>query len=219
MSATAPATPMMAPARYRNGREFLDALGGIPIDRVVFDPWPGTATEQDCLEHGDRVALCEMIDNTLVEKSASYWESVVAVTLIMHLGTFVRDHDLGHINGPDAQMRVPRGNVRLPDVTFTAKARVPTRRVAVPDLCPDLIVEVLSESNTPAEIDRKLAEFFAGGTRLAWVIDPDARAVAVHRGTVGPAAVLTDADALDGEDVLPGFTMPVIDLFRGIPPA
>ena len=215
MSATAPTIPV----RYRNGREFLDALGGIPIDRVVFDPWPGTATEQDCLEHGDRVAPCEMIDNTLVEKAVGYWEGIIAVHLIIRLGAFVTKHDLGHVNGPDAQMRVPRGNVRLPDVTFTAKARVPTRRVAVPDLCPDLIVEVLSESNTPAEIDRKLAEFFAGGTRLAWVVDPDARTVAVRRGTDGPATVLGDADALDGEDVLPGFRMPVIDLFRGIPPA
>ena len=219
MSATAPATPTTAPARYRNGREFLDALGGIPIDRVVFDPWPGTATERDCLEHGDRVAPCEMIDNTLVEKSVGYWEGIIAVTLIVRLSLFVREHDLGHVNGPDAQMRVPRGNIRLPDVTFTAKARVPTRRVAVPDLCPDLIVEVLSESDTKTEIERKLAEFFAGGTRLAWVVDPDARAVAVHRGAVGPHATLTDADALDGEDVLPGYTMPVTDLFRGIPPA
>ena len=114
-------------------------------------------------------------------------------------------------------MRVVSGDIRLPDVTFVVKSRAPTRDVPVPDLSPDLIVEVLSASNTPAEIDRKLREFFAGGTRLAWVVDRRTRTVAVHRGGVGPAVVLGEGDALDGEDVLPGFSMPLAELFKGLP--
>ena len=206
-----------APRRYANMRDFLRALGDIPLERIVFDPWPGTATEADCLDHGYRVRTAEMIDGTLVEKDMGYWEGKIAMRLGGRMDSHSDAGDLGIVNGPDATMRVVTGNIRLPDVTFVTKARAPTRDLPVPDLSPDLIVEVLSAGNTPAEIDRKLREFFAGGTRLAWVVDRRPRTVAVHRGGVGPAAVLTEADALDGEDVLPGFAMPVADLFAGLP--
>ena len=220
--ASKPAPTIVPPATpprglYANGREFFHALGGIPPERVVFDPWPGTATEADCLLHGERITSAEMIDRTLVEKAVGYWEGALAVKLIIRVGAHVEANDLGIVNGPDAHMRLVTGNIRLPDVTFVTKARAPTRDLPVPDLSPDLIVEVLSAGNTPAEIDRKLREFFAGGTRLAWVVDRRPRTVAVHRGRVGPAVVLTEADALDGEDVLPGFAMPVADLFAGLP--
>ena len=206
-----------APRRYANMRDFLRALGDIPLERIVFDPWPGTATEADCLLYGERSGPAEMIDNALVEKAVGYWEESIGSLLLAHMRIHADTHDLGIVNGAAAQMRVVGGNIRLPDVTFVTKARAPTRDLPVPDLSPDLIVEVLSAGNTPAEIDRKLREFFAGGTRLAWVVDRRSRTVAVHRGAVGPAVVLTEADALDGEDVLPGFAMPVADLFAGLP--
>jgi Uma2 family endonuclease len=84
-------------------------------------------------------------------------------------------------------------------------------------LSPDLIVEVLSESNTTREIDRKLREFFDGGTRLAWVIDRRKQLVTIYRGGMEQVETLGIADSLDGEDVLPGFTIPVAKLFEGIP--
>jgi len=114
-------------------------------------------------------------------------------------------------------MRPAGGNIRLPDVTFISNDGIPRTRASVPDLSPDLIVEVLSPTNTKQEIDQKLAEFFLGGTRLAWVVDPLKKTVAIHRGEVGPAALLTVDDALDGEDVLPGFAMPDAALFEGLP--
>ena len=213
------AQPVATPPRglYANGRDFFDALGGIPPERVVFDPWPGTATEADCVAYGERIRIVEMIDRTLVEKAVGYWEESIGSLLLAHMRIHADAGNLGIVNGAAAQMRVVTGNIRLPDVTFVTKARAPTRDVPVPDLSPDLIVEVLSAGNTPAEIDRKLREFFAGGTRLAWVIDRRPRTVAVHRGQVGPAVVLTEADSLDGEDVLPGFSMPLAELFTGLP--
>ena len=215
----APAPPQARPRRYAKLPDFLDALGGIPFDRIVFDPWPGTATEQDCLDYDDRHGPAELIDDTLVEKDIGYWEGKIALRLGGRVDAYADANDLGVANGPDAHMRVESGDIRLPDVTFVSKARAPTRDVPVPTLSPDLIVEVLSASNTAAEIDRKLRAFFAGGTRLAWVIDRRTRTVAIHRGTVGPAATLGEAGALDGEDVLPGFAMPVADLFAGLPDA
>jgi Uma2 family endonuclease len=192
-------TPPAQGRRFANNREFVDALGGIPLERIVFNPWPGTATEQDCLQYGERHKPTEMIDHTLVEKDTGFREGNVAAKLISHMRPYARQHNLGLVNGADAQMRVAGGNIRLPDVTFTRNARLPIRDEPVPTLSPDLIVEVLSESNTPAEIDRRR------------------RTVAIHRHEVGPAAVLTDTDALDGEDVLPGFTVTLADLLAGIP--
>jgi Uma2 family endonuclease len=81
-----------------------------------------------------------------------------------------------------------------------------------------LAVEVLSEGNTPVEIDQKLGEYFSSGTRLAWVIDPRPRTVAVYHAPGQPTRVLDESGTLDGEQVVPGFTLPVADLFRNVPP-
>src|SRR5207249_1285238 len=120
-------------------------------------------------------------------------EAMIATNLSTHLNLFVWPRDLGIVLGADATLRMASGRVRLPDVAFIARDRLPggfIPRQAIPDLSPDLAVEVLSESNTPAEIDQKLREYFESGTRLAWVIDPRARTVAVYHAPGEPAAVL-----------------------------
>ncbi len=213
----AAAPPESRPARFAKLPDHLGDFGGIPINRIVINPWPGTATEQDVLEYGERIAPAELIDNTIVEKAMSFWEGRIAIKLAGRMDLYAEDHDLGLVNGADAQMRVVGGNVRLPDVTSTAKGRAPTTDVAVPDLSPDLIVEVLSDSNTKAEVDRKLGEFFEGGTRLSWVINRRTRTVTIYRGSIENVEVRGSDDTLDGEEVLPGFSIPIAKLFEGIP--
>jgi Uma2 family endonuclease len=83
----------------------------------------------------------------------------------------------------------------------------------IPSVAADLPVEVISNSNTKAEIARKLEQYFAAETRLTWVVDPKARTVRFHtapRETV----VLAIGDVLDGGDVLPGLGIPVRDIFE-----
>lgn len=109
------------------------------------------------------------------------------------------------------------GRVRLPDVVFVSLDRLPKSREPIPTLAPDLAVEVLSASNTTAEIEQKLREYFQSGTRLAWVIDPAPRSVSVYHGPGTPTRVLHESDALDGEDVVPDFSLPVAELFRNVP--
>lgn len=82
----------------------------------------------------------------------------------------------------------------------------------IPALAPDLAVEVLSEGNTPAEMARKLEEYFAAGVILVWLIDLKARTVAVHRAA-DQFTVLGDKDELRGEPVLPGFALRLSELF------
>jgi Uma2 family endonuclease len=198
--------------RFETARQWIDALGNVPLERVIFDPSPGHATVEDQFELEKQGRLVELIDDTLVEKAVGFWEERVAQKLSTRLDIFADDHELGIVNNAAAMMYTDGGDLRAPDVTFTSKARIPSDREARPILSPDLIVEVLSPGNTPGEIDRKLRDFFAGGTRLAWVIDPRTRSVAVHRGEVGPAAVLHEAEVLNGDDVLPGFTLPIATL-------
>jgi len=77
---------------------------------------------------------------------------------------------------------------------------------------PDLAVEVLSAGSRPGEVRGKVADYLAAGTRLVWVVDPEHRRVTVYRTLLAPN-VLGDDAILDGEDVVPGFAVPVAELF------
>ena len=207
------------PRRFDNAAEWLRALGDVPLERIICDPWPGTATEEDLLRLVERdKRLCELVDGTLVEKPVGYWEALIAMNLAVRLGTYVERTGLGAVSGGDSTLRMTwSGRVRLPDLAFISLARPPKTREAIPTLAPDLAVEVLSESNTRAEMDQKLQEYFRSGTRLAWLIDAPTRTVAVYHAVGQPTRVLHETDTLDGEQVVPGFTMLVADLFKNVP--
>jgi Uma2 family endonuclease len=222
VTTTAPPPPRPAPARrFANAAEWLRALGNVPLERIIFDPLPGTATEQDLLLLVERdKRLCELVDGTLVEKPVGLVEAVIALNLAIELGGYVKRAKLGVVSGADSTLRMVTGRVRLPDFSFFSFASLPggaLPREPIPTLTPDLAVEVLSDSNTPAEIDQKLREYFQGGTRLAWVIDPSTRTVAIYHGQGKPAHVLAESGVLDGEHVVRGFSMPVVALFENVP--
>ncbi len=209
--------PVRASASIDNLAELVDSLGGIPLERIRFHPPPGTATEADVIAamEAPRKRLCELIDGVLVEKAVGFTESVLACHLIVLLDTFVRPKNLGLVTAPDGTVRLWAGRVRIPDVAFTSWARMPGRRrppEPIPDLAPDLAVEILSVSNTPAEMARKRADYFAGGVRLVWIIDPEARTVTVYTGP-DAQTTLAETDTLDGGPVLPGFALPLRSLF------
>ena len=196
--------------------DLLKRLGNIPASRVRLDPTPGTATEKDVIEVLDRENRpCELVDGTLVEKPMGYEESEIAVTIIILLGSFVRRHKLGIVTGPDGTIRLFPGLVRIPDVAFASWDCFPGRkrpRIPIPHLAPDLVVEVLSKSNTKGEMNRKLQEYFEAGVRLVWIVDPKKRTVRVH--TDADQSVLFAAgQSLDGGTVLPGFVLPLSELF------
>ncbi len=124
-------------------------------------------------------------------------------------------HKLGFLAGADGTLRLWPGLVRIPDVSFISWNQLPNRKVpkkAIPDLYPDLAVEVLSRKNTKAEIDRKLQEYFRSGTRLAWVVDPRKRNVRVYT-TPDQFDLLNEDQSLDGGDVLPGLSLPLREVF------
>jgi Uma2 family endonuclease len=196
--------------------DLLRRLGNISPDRVRLRPPPGTATEADVLEIDRREdRLCELVDGVLVEKAMGLRESVLALALASILRAFVVPRNLGLVSGEAGMMRFFPGLVRIPDVAYASWDRVPGRRIPtipIPDLVPELVVEVLSESNTPGEMARKRQEYFQTGVVQVWEIDPDARTAAVYTAPQ-QATVLTQDHTLDGGTMLPGFTLPLRDLF------
>lgn len=197
--------------------DVLRDLGDISPDRIIWTPRPGTATEVDQLRlvDGHPKRLVELIDGILVEKAMGYREALFAMTLGSILMGFVRPRKLGVLAAPDAILRFQKGRNRMPDISFTAWANLPSADAhlkPVAKYAPDLAVEILSEGNTRKEMERKRREYFAGGTALVWIVDPDARTVAVYTDP-DAHAVLTAADTLDGGAVLPGFALPLADLF------
>ncbi|ETW95545.1 MAG: hypothetical protein ETSY1_30200 [Candidatus Entotheonella factor] len=196
--------------------DLLAHLGDIAPDRVRFQPLPGTATEQDVLRiqaHEGR--LCELVEQVLVEKAMGFRESYLAMALVAALQQFIMPRNLGLVTGEAGLMRLAAGLVRIPDIAFISWSRLPEHRVPsepIPDLVPDLVVEVLSESNTPGEMQRKRREYFEAGVRLVWMIDLKTRTVDVYTD-MDSLTTCREADTLGGGLVLPGFTLELRDLF------
>jgi Uma2 family endonuclease len=200
--------------------ELLARLGHIPARRICLHPAPGTATEQDLLrKHGRPRKLFELIDGTLVEKPMGSRESHLASRLIGRLEIHLDDHDVGFLYAPDALIEVLPKLVRGPDVSFMAWRKGSARAVPQEQIStqvPDLAVEILSPSNTRKEMQIKLKEYFLGGVKLVWIIDPKTRTAAAH--TAPDVKVDVSASGtLDGGTVLPGFRLPLAKLFEKFP--
>jgi Uma2 family endonuclease len=221
-AATTRAPKVAAPRRFRNGAEFLHDLGDIPLKRIIFDPWPGTATEADLLRYCEGVngekRLCELVEGTLVEKPMGYLESLIAAALIEFLRSHVRKHKLGLVAGEQGMMRLTKGLVRLPDVSFVSYDRLPGRKVPrapIPSLAPDLAVEILSKGNTAREMKRKVKEYFAAGCQQVWLINPRTRSAKIYEAPTQVTEI--DADGmLRGGTVVSGFSLAMRKLFEGI---
>jgi Uma2 family endonuclease len=206
-------------AGYDTFADLMDALGDVPPERVLLHPLPGTARAEDVVElddHQDR--LCELIDGVLVEKAMGFDESEVGSNILAFIKTFVRSRKLGHVAGEAGLVRTSDRRVRIPDVSFTSYSRFPAGkkpRGAFLELAPDLVVEVYSPKNTKKEMLRKREELFKGGTQLFWIVYLPARTIDVYTSPE-TYTTLTIADTLTGGDVLPGFAVPVADIFADL---
>jgi Uma2 family endonuclease len=196
--------------------DLQNRLGGIPLDRIRFRPYPGTATVQDVIDIQEREGrLCELVEGVLLEKAVGFTESRLAIFLGGLLNAFVLPRNLGIVTGPDGTVELVADLVRIPDVAFTSWDRLPGRRppqMPVPRLAPNLAVEVLSRGNTPGEMAAKRQDYFAAGVQLVWEVDPVARTVDVYTAPSQRTTLGTN-DVLDGGAVLPGFTLPLQQLF------
>ncbi len=114
------------------------------------------------------------------------------------------------------QLRLFPGLVRVPDVAFVSWSRIPGGRVPqepIPQLAPDLAIEVLSESNTKAEMRRKRRDFFAAGVDVVWEVDPEERTVAVYEKGQDQPRTYDRTHTIEGQYSLTGFQLVLPSLF------
>lgn len=138
---------------------------------------------------------------------------VLANTFGRHIGNFVADRGLGIVSNQSGFILQREPDTLLePDVAFIPRPDLPEDLDSYPDAPPALVVEIVSPSQTGPSIEQRVALYLEGGVRLVWVVDPRWRTIHVYRAD-GTDVVLADQDELDGEDVLPGFRLPVAQFY------
>jgi Uma2 family endonuclease len=205
------------PLVFNNMAEVMERIGDIPLARIRMRPPPGTATEEDVLAAwaGPNRRLCELVDGVLVEKAVGLREALLAGEVIRMLGNFNNEKDLGVVLGADGMIRLEPGLVRIPDVSFIPWEVIPGEKVgdeAMSPYIPSLAVEVLSPSNTKKEIERKLRDYFLAGVRLVWVIEPKTETARAYTSPTEFRRIAKSGN-LQGRDVLPGFSLPLAEVF------
>jgi Uma2 family endonuclease len=176
------------------------------------------ALQQQTEHHGKRYELSE---GRLIEKSLNNGEQgEIAATLIGLAGAYVLGNNLGRIYSSETGFILSEGNytesrtVRAPDAAFISYARFPAdqprARKFVP-MAPDLAVEVVSPSDSAAEVGDKIFDYLRSGVALIWIVYPGTQTIHAH--SQGRMNIFTADDTLDGGDVLPGFRIPVRDIF------
>ena len=151
----------------------------------------------------------------LVSEPPGTRHGAIAASLTYHLSDFVRRHGLGIVFAQDTGFKIASDpdTVRAPDVAFVGRDRadqIPTRGYA--ELAPDLLAEILSPDDRPAETLAKVADWLAAGTQVVWLVDPQRSEIRIYRQD-GSLSVLRKDDSLEGENVLPGFTCPLVHVF------
>ena len=142
---------------------------------------------------------------------------VVQIVLGAALHQYVSSHRLGQVMVETGYvLSRTEATVRGPDISFLARDRIQAGPwpLSLIEGAPDLAVEILSPSNRAGEIAEKVADYLAAGCRLVWVVDARRRQVTVHEPGK-QATSLQVSDALDGGPVLPGFRLPLAQLFAG----
>jgi Uma2 family endonuclease len=184
----------------------------MPAERVyVRNMAPALMTAEELLYTSIPDKQVELVRGLLVVREPpGLRHGRVAVNLARRLADHVEAGALGRIYVESGfKLASDPDTVRGPDVAFISRARLPDPEpVGYPDLAPDLVVEIISPGDRPGEVLAKVADWLSAGTRLVWVVDPERRLARIYRGD-GTEQIVTADQALDGEDVVPGFACPL----------
>ncbi len=172
--------------------------------------------------YADDERLFEIVKGRRVEKQMGLIENFIAALLYERLAPFCREQQLGR-TVIETMISIPgSGNDRKPDVAFvsyqTWAANRPIPRVNAWPVAPDLIVEAISPNDKAFDVMEKLQEYFTGGVRQVWQIYSNIEQVFIF-DSPRSARILSRADELSGDPVVPGFRMKCGDLFPLTEPA
>jgi Uma2 family endonuclease len=168
----------------------------------------------------DDVERYEVINGVRVEREPmGAFETVLASWLCHLINSFAAGKKLGlAVSEVLFILDAPRGLKRRPDVAFVSYAHWPAAvvaREAAWNAIPDLAVEIVSPTNLAEEIDSKITDYFQAQVRQVWVVYPDSGRIYVYQSPTR-ITVLERTDTLDAGDVLPGFRLPIAQLYEAV---
>jgi Uma2 family endonuclease len=179
-------------------------------------------TAQDLWRLGEGDVRRELVDGEVVEMApVGGVHGQITGRVSRRLAEHMERHGGGEVLVGDVGfvLNLPHDpeRVRAPDVAFVSSQKLPGGRLPHGFLssAPDLAVGVLSPSDNPIDIQQKVRDYLEAGARLVWVVAPQAKTVTVYRAD-GSARLLREQDSLEGEDVLPGLSIPLTDVFSSI---
>ncbi|MBA4181950.1 MAG: hypothetical protein C0506_15270 [Anaerolinea sp.] len=180
-----------------------------------------TATASSSLTADDFLLMpesegAELVDGEIAEVPMGSISSLIAGELFGQLWTFLRQRKARLLLPQESGIAIwpGRNRVRKPDLTYVRSSRLPGGRLPEGWLTvvPDLVAEVVSPGDRVEDLEQKLAEYREAGIPLIWVIYPATRTAHVL-GANRQRRELGQDGVLDGEDILPGFSIPLADIF------
>jgi Uma2 family endonuclease len=154
--------------------------------------------------------LFELINGEIVEKVTSFTPSKIAARIVRFIGNF--SDGIGYVTGADGSYILSPAYEVMPDVGYISKERLPQEPERAVEGPPDLAVEVKSPTDSKRELRQKAEVYLRFGTKIVWLVFPDEQRVEVYV----PDDDVREFDmngTLDGGEVLPGFALPVSQIF------
>lgn len=169
-------------------------------------------TEAEFMRLPDDGRKYELVDGEAREVSAGHEHDAIGANIIALLMPFARGR--GVLAGSQAGFRMTSGNIRSPDVSFTRKERLSGGKPArgFENLAPDLCIEIISPTEDPNEMQRKLQEYFDAGAQQVWHLWPESVQATIYSALTEAVALQAD-DEITAGDLLPGFRVRVAALF------
>ena len=193
------------------GYEYIDGKLVLksPPERQV--PIPTTMTPEEFLEND--VPGYEYAKGELIPMSpATRRHGKTSINIIRYLDRYVYENGLGELYTAETIFQVG-DRMMKPDVAFVSTDHLDVDEDKTFPIPPDLAIEVVSPTDAHSRVTRKALDYLEAGTRLVWILDPVAKAVTVYRSE-NDIETLTREATLTGEEVVPGFTCPVVQLFE-----
>jgi Uma2 family endonuclease len=171
---------------------------------------PYTADDLLTMEDGDNY---ELLDGELVEVPVGTESETVAFNTLHQVASYLDNELFGFVVPPGTTLQIfPDRPNRVPrcDGGFISRERLPDGRFPKGHLrvAPDLVIESVSPNDIMVQLHQKVQEYLSAGVRMVWVILPETRSVEIYRSD-GTVSLITDPADLDGEDVIPGFSIPL----------
>ena len=171
-------------------------------------------TPDDLLEMTDG-DFYELVDGQILERPMSAGSARVGSRFVIKLGTFADETGAGTVYDQTVGVRIwthAPEMTRKADCLFILAGKEPPDSASFLFAAPDIVVEALSPNDLGEEVRDKVALWLQGGVPLVWVAWPKTREIHVYRRG-GRPRILGPDDELTGEDILPGFSVPVANLF------